>query len=190
MGGMSAAIPVKDNAAKNEAAMKNVEKDKIREVTAGHDGTWVAHPALVQVARDVFDKYMPTPNQIDAAAGLVGASVTQEDLLQLPTNIPANQAVTSEGLQRGIAIVLAYTEAWLRGVGCIPLHNAMEDAATAEISRAQIWQWRVNGVSTQDDGQLITSARITDIVDREVNRQSSVRKSKWLLAGRLVCGMY
>jgi malate synthase len=186
MGGMSAAIPVKNDPAKNEAAMKNVEKDKIREVMAGHDGTWVAHPALVKVARDVFDKYMTTPNQINSAKGLVGASVTQSDLLQLPTDIPANKAVTSQGLQKGVAIVLAYTEAWLRGVGCIPLNNAMEDAATAEISRAQIWQWRVNGVSTQDDGQLITADRISEIVDREVNRQAADGKGKWLLAGRLV----
>lgn len=186
MGGMSAAIPVKNDPAKNEAAMKSVEKDKIREVTAGHDGTWVAHPALVKVARDVFDEYMKTPNQIDSAKGLVGASVTQGDLLQLPTNIPAGKAVTSQGLQKGVSIVLAYTEAWLRGVGCIPLNNAMEDAATAEISRAQIWQWRVNGVSTQDDGQLITADRITDIVDHEVNRQSQNGAGRWLLAGRLV----
>jgi malate synthase len=105
----------------------------------------------------------------------------------LPTDIPTIESVTSDGLQRGVAIVLAYTEAWLRGVGCIPLHNAMEDAATAEISRAQIWQWRVNGVSTQDNGQIVTSYRISDLVAHEVNRQcGGMSNGKWKLAGRLV----
>jgi malate synthase len=141
----------------------------------------------VTVARQVFDKHMPTPNQISTAPGLAGSRITEADLLQLPTDIPPSESVTSDGLQRGVAIVLAYTEAWLRGVGCIPLHNAMEDAATAEISRAQIWQWRVNGVPTQDDGQIVTSNRISDLVAHEVNRQcGGTSKGKWKLAGRLV----
>lgn len=188
MGGMSAAIPVKNDPAANTEAMKRVEQDKVREVLAGHDGTWVAHPALVTVAKQVFDKHMANPNQIDTAAGIAGSHITESDLLQLPTDIPSSEAVTSDGLQRGVAIVLAYTEAWLRGVGCIPLHNAMEDAATAEISRAQIWQWRVNGVSTQDDGQIVTGYRISNLVEHEVKRQcEGMNKGKWKLAGRLVC---
>ena len=158
---------------------------------AGHDGTWVAHPALVKVAKDVFDQHMETPNQINSQPGTVGASVTEADLLKLPeeSSLPAGQAITSAGLSRGINIVLAYTEAWLRGIGCIPLHNAMEDAATAEISRAQIWQWRHHGVQTQDDRQKITAERIFSLVDQEVNKQcggASGNKGQWRLAGKLV----
>jgi malate synthase len=159
MGGMSASIPIKNDPERNAAAMKKVEEDKLREMEAGHDGSWVAHPALVALAKNVFDQKMKTPNQIQSKPGLGGASVTEADLLRLP-KIPDGEAVTSAGLKHGVGIVLAYTEAWLRGVGCIPLHNAMEDAATAEISRAQIWQWRHQKVQTQDDGQTITAARI------------------------------
>jgi malate synthase len=188
MGGMSAAIPIKNDPQGNAAAMKSVELDKLREVMAGHDGTWVAHPDLVTVARKVFDQHMRTPNQITSKPGLVGSSISEADLLRLPS-IPHGQAITSSGLEKGIAIVLAYTEAWLRGVGCIPLHNAMEDAATAEISRAQIWQWRFQGVATQDNGQVISAERIAAIVQREVNRQcggATASKGKFRLAGNLV----
>lgn len=159
MGGMSASIPIKNNPAANEESMKKVEADKLREVLAGHDGTWVAHPALVVVARDIFDAHMRTPNQIESSPGLEGAKVTEADLLELPV-IPTKDAITSTGLRKGVAIVLAYTEAWLRGVGCIPLNGAMEDAATAEISRAQIWQWKYHKLRTQDDGKPINSRRI------------------------------
>jgi len=189
MGGMSASIPIRNDEAANAAAMKKVEDDKLREVQAGHDGTWVAHPALVKVAKDVFDEYMKVPNQIESNPGYVGVHVTEEDLLRLP-NIPSEEAITSSHLGHGIGIVLAYTEAWLRGVGCIPLHNAMEDAATAEISRAQIWQWRVHGVSTKDDGQLITAQRISGLVQEQVaarrKKSVSANGNKWLLAGKLV----
>jgi malate synthase len=187
MGGMSASIPIKDDPAQNDAAMKKVEDDKLREVMAGHDGSWVAHPALVTLAKNVFDQHMKTPNQISLKPGHVGASVTESDLLRLPV-IPRGEAITSAGLDKGVGIVLAYTEAWLRGVGCIPLHNAMEDAATAEISRAQIWQWRHQGVSTQDDGQIISAQRIGDLVNAEVTRKcgTDANKGKWRLAGMLV----
>ena len=191
MGGMSAAIPIKNDPAANEIAMNNVQADKLREVRAGHDGTWVAHPALVPLARRVFDQNMTGPNQINTHPGLAGASVTEQDLLRLPVIIPANKAITSKFLVHGIGIVLAYTEAWLRGVGCIPLHNAMEDAATAEISRAQIWQWRTQGVVTADDGQVITCQRVADLVHREVERRcregaATTTGNKWRLAGQLV----
>lgn len=187
MGGMSAAIPIKNDPAANTAAMAKVEDDKIREVKAGHDGTWVAHPALVTVAKRVFDQHMRTPNQITSAPCHVGASITESDLLRLP-EIPRGTAITSQGLAHGVGIVVAYTEAWLRGVGCIPLHNAMEDAATAEISRAQIWQWRNLNVSTQDDGRLITADRIADLVRQEVatRTNTTTASGKWLLAGKLV----
>jgi malate synthase len=187
MGGMSASIPIKNDPARNDAAMKKVEDDKVREVLAGHDGSWVAHPALVTVAKNIFDKHMKTPNQVTTKPGFVGASVTEADLLKLPS-IPHGEAITSAGLKKGVNIVLAYTEAWLRGIGCIPLHNAMEDAATAEISRAQIWQWRHHKVATQDDGETITAERIFTLVDEEVMQQcgGDPSKGKWMLAGKLV----
>uniref|UniRef100_A0A6U6C356 Malate synthase n=1 Tax=Odontella aurita TaxID=265563 RepID=A0A6U6C356_9STRA len=188
MGGMSAAIPIKNDPVANAEAMRRIEQDKVREVKAGHDGTWVAHPALVELARAVFDNHMPTPNQIDTNPGLEGQRVTEADLLELPV-IPKGEAITSECLRKGIAIVLAYTEAWLRGIGCIPLNNAMEDAATAEISRAQIWQWKYHGVHTQDDGFPITSARIAEIVREEMERKCGgpgQSMGKWRLAGKLV----
>ena len=122
MGGMSAAIPIKNDPKANNEAMERIKKDKLREVTAGHDGSWVAHPALVQLAKDVFDAHMPTPNQIELKPGLAGKSVTEHDLLQLP-KIAYGEAITSAGLKKGVAIVIAYTEAWLRGIGCIPLSN-------------------------------------------------------------------
>jgi malate synthase len=186
MGGMSAAIPIKNDPVANDAAMAKVEADKIREVQAGHDGTWVAHPALVSVAKNVFDQYMPAANQIHSASCIAGASISESDLLQLP-QIARGVAITSAGLAHGIGIVLAYTEAWLRGVGCIPLHNAMEDAATAEISRAQIWQWRHLSVSTEDDNQLITADRIAALIQEEILvQQQRNENGQWLLAGKLV----
>mmetsp|Transcript_13918 Transcript_13918/g.19048 ORF Transcript_13918/g.19048 Transcript_13918/m.19048 type:complete len:577 (-) Transcript_13918:350-2080(-) len=187
MGGMSAMIPIKGDVKRNKEAMRGIEQDKVREVLAGHDGTWVAHPALVKVARAVFDNHMPTPNQIDTNPGLEGANVTESDLLELPSTIPREEAITSKGLTKGVSIVLAYTEAWLRGIGCIPLNNAMEDAATAEISRAQIWQWRCHGVKTQDDGVQVTAERIRGIVTEEVKHQvGRGNRGKWHLAGKLV----
>ena len=162
MGGMSAAIPIKNDERRNAAAIKKVVEDKVREVVSGHDGTWVAHPALVSCARNIFDKHMTTPNQIKTNPGMAGASVTEADLLQLP-NISGGDAITSEGLKKGVNIVLHYSEAWLRGIGCIPLNGAMEDAATAEISRAQIWQWRHHRVRTEDDGKTITAERISKL---------------------------
>lgn len=193
MGGMSASIPIKNDPVRNDAAMKKVEDDKLREVSAGHDGTWVAHPALVTVAKNVFTDYFQKNhilhNQINNSAGTtVGGAVTQDDLMELPT-IPYGQAITSAGLQRGISIVLQYTEAWLRGVGCIPLHNAMEDAATAEISRAQIWQWIQHNVQTQDDETYITKERVSRLVQDEVNHQCGgihAAKGRFRLAGNIV----
>jgi len=184
MGGMSAAIPIKNNPKANAEAMAKIEQDKLREVTAGHDGSWVAHPALVNLAKNVFDAHMQTPNQIDLAPGYIGQTVSEEDLLLLP-KIPFGKAITSAGLRKGVAIVMAYTEAWLRGVGCIPLSNHMEDAATAEISRVQIWQWRYHNVSTQDDGVAVSAARIHKIVQEEVQRNLS-KGGRWRLAGELV----
>ncbi len=184
MGGMSAAIPIKNDPKANAEAMSKIEKDKLREVTAGHDGSWVAHPALVNLAKKVFDAHMQTPNQINLSPGYIGEAVNEEDLLRLPI-IPVGKAITSNGLKKGVAIVLSYTEAWLRGIGCIPLSNHMEDAATAEISRVQIWNWRFHGVSTQDDGIIVSAERIKKLVQEEVERNLS-KGGRWRLAGKLV----
>ena len=148
MGGMAATIPIKNDVGANTRAMESVKADKVREVMAGCDGTWVAHPALVKIAKDIFDKHMRSPNQIDRALDPEGENITENDLLELP-KIEFGKAITSQHLVTGVKIVLAYTEAWLRGVGCIPLDHKMEDAATAEISRAQLWVWAKRNVKTQ-----------------------------------------
>eukprot|EP00004_Rigifila_ramosa_P020766 TRINITY_DN542_c0_g1_i2.p2 TRINITY_DN542_c0_g1~~TRINITY_DN542_c0_g1_i2.p2 ORF type:complete len:567 (+),score=160.88 TRINITY_DN542_c0_g1_i2:53-1753(+) len=147
MGGMAAIIPIKEDAAKNAAAMDKVRADKLREVKAGHDGTWVAHPALVGIAKAVFDEHMRTPNQIHVLPG--GAKPTAAQLLQVPKG-----TITREGLKENISVAVAYVEAWLRGVGCVPLNNLMEDAATAEIARVQVWQWVRHGARLADGGAV------------------------------------
>ncbi len=138
MGGMAAQIPIKDDPEANDAATKKVEADKLREVRAGHDGTWVAHPGLVRVAKDVFDEHMPGPNQLDRSRDEV--KVTRDDLLRLPEG-----DVTEKGIRQNVNVGILYLEAWLGGSGAVPLYNLMEDAATAEISRTQLWQWLHHG---------------------------------------------
>lgn len=133
MGGMAAHIPIKDDPRANDAAMDSVRADKLREVRAGHDGTWVAHPALAAIANDVFDRHMPTPNQLFVRRPDV--AVSRNDLLNM--NVPGR--VSADGVRRNIAIGLGYMEAWLRGIGCVPINHLMEDAATAEVSRSQLW---------------------------------------------------
>lgn len=130
---MAAQIPIKDNAQANAAAMDGVKADKLREARAGHDGTWVAHPALAKIASDIFNEYMPTPNQIFLRREDV--KVTAQDLLNM--NMPGQ--VTEEGIRKNLDIGLGYMEGWLRGVGCVPLNHLMEDAATAEVSRSQVY---------------------------------------------------
>jgi len=138
MGGMAAQIPIKGDAAANDAALAKVRADKLREVQAGHDGTWVAHPALVPVAQQIFDQYMPTPNQLDVLRKDV--QVTHEQLLAAP-----NGTISRAGFDNNVEVCLRYTAAWLDGLGCVPIHHLMEDAATAEIARAQLWQWLHHG---------------------------------------------
>ncbi len=154
MGGMAAQIPIRNDAEANAAAMERVRKDKIREVTAGHDGTWVAHPGLVPIAMAVFDEHMPQENQI-ALPPRLATQVNASDLLEIPTG-----KITEEGFTRNIEISLLYLESWLRGIGCVPIFNLMEDAATAEISRAQLWQWNRYGSKTED-GSIIDTPRIS-----------------------------
>ena len=165
MGGMSAFIPIKSDAEANERALKQVRADKEREATDGHDGTWVAHPGLVPVALEVFDRIMPGANQIDKQ--LPGYTVMAADLLQVPTG-----AITEAGLRQNVAVGLGYVEAWLRGIGCVPLFNLMEDAATAEISRAQLWQW-VHHHATLADGRPVTEALVNGAIEQELSETRS-----------------
>ena len=144
MGGMSALIPIKNDArSEREARWPQVRADKEREASDGHDGTWVAHPGLVPVAMEVFDRLMPGANQIDRK--LDGYAATADDLLRVPEG-----SITEAGLRQNVAVGLGYVEAWLRGIGCVPLFHLMEDAATAEISRAQLWQWVHHGAVLAD----------------------------------------
>jgi malate synthase A len=162
MGGMAAQIPIKDNPEANEAALAKVRADKLREVTDGHDGTWVAHPGLVPIARAIFDQHMKTPNQIHRKREDV--NVTARDLLKVPEG-----ARTEAGLRHNIRVSVQYLEAWLRGQGCVPLYNLMEDAATVEISRSIAWQWIHHGV-TLDDGKPLTVERFRTVLAEEMDR--------------------
>jgi malate synthase len=162
MGGMAAQIPIKDDASRNEAAMSKVRADKLREVRNGHDGTWVAHPALVALAREVFDANMTGTNQLDKRRDEV--NVQKEDLLAIP------EGTRSEtGLRHNIRVGVQYIEAWLRGQGCVPIYNLMEDAATAEISRAQVWQW-IRHQAPLEDGSVVSASRFHSIVEEEMLR--------------------
>jgi len=134
MGGMAAQIPIKNDLKANNAAIEKVRQDKLREVHNGHDGTWVAHPGLVPVAMEVFDEHMPQPNQINNLRRDV--HVEAKDLVQTPTG-----TITEEGIRTNINVGILYVESWLRGIGAAAIYNLMEDAATAEISRSQLWQW-------------------------------------------------
>ncbi len=161
MGGMAAQIPIKDDAAANEAALEKVRADKLREVRAGHDGTWVAHPGLVPVAKDIFDTHMPGPNQLGVKRDDV--NIGRDDLLCVPEGTR-----TDAGLRHNVRVGIQYIESWLRGSGCVPIYNLMEDAATAEISRAQVWQWLHHKASV--DGKPFTADAFGRIVDEEMQR--------------------
>jgi malate synthase len=163
MGGMAAQIPIKNDLEANEIAMKKVRADKLREVTAGHDGTWVAHPDLIQIALEVFDKHMPNANQMHVLRKDV--SITQKDLL----NVKFKGNITEHGIRDNIQIGLAYMESWLRGVGCVPIHHLMEDCATYEISRSQLWQWAHHQVTTSE-GIKVTGDYCLKILDEEVQK--------------------
>ncbi|MGH8244892.1 MAG: malate synthase A, partial [Gammaproteobacteria bacterium] len=148
MGGMAAQIPIKNDPAANEAAIEKVRQDKLREVRAGHDGTWVAHPGLVPIAKGIFDESMKTPNQISQMRPEV--SISAKDLLAVPAG-----DITEDGLRLNADVGIQYLESWLRGTGCVPIYNLMEDAATAEISRSQVWQW-VRHRARLKDGRVVT----------------------------------
>ena len=159
MGGMAAQIPIKNDAKANDEAMGRVHADKKREADDGHDGTWVAHPGMVGIAKQEFDAVMKEANQI--ARKRQDVHVSASDLIQVPTG-PKTEA----GLRQNVAVGIGYVEGWLRGIGCVPLFNLMEDAATAEISRAQVWQW-VRHNQKLDDGRAITKELVRGIVREE-----------------------
>jgi malate synthase len=162
IGGMAAQIPIKNDPQASEAALAKVRADKEREVGDGHDGTWVAHPGLVALARECFAAKMSGPNQLHVKRDDV--NVTAEDLLELP---PGTR--TEDGLRLNIRVGVQYLESWLRGVGCVPLYHLMEDAATAEISRAQVWQWREHQASLED-GRRVTPELIEKTAKEEMER--------------------
>jgi len=162
MGGMAAQIPIKSDPAANEAALAKVLADKEREAGDGHDGTWVAHPGLVPVALTAFNKHMPQANQISRQREDV--KVTAAELLSVPTG-----SITEEGLRANLRVGIQYLEAWLGGNGCVPLYQLMEDAATAEISRSQIWQWLRHGAALAD-GRKATRQLYDEILPQELAR--------------------
>ncbi|MEM7153334.1 MAG: malate synthase A [Myxococcota bacterium] len=176
MGGMAAQIPIKNDEKANEAAFDKVRTDKQREVQAGHDGTWVAHPGLIPTAREIFNTHMPKPNQIDKARDDVQADAAA--LVAVPQGTR-----TVAGLRHNVRVGIQYVEAWLGGNGCVPLYNLMEDAATAEISRSQVWQWIKHG-ATLDDGQAVTAERLTTIIDEELKTIEAEVGSERFAAGR------
>jgi malate synthase len=182
MGGMSAFIPIKSDPVANERALAQVRADKEREATDGHDGTWVAHPGLVPVALEVFDRVMPQANQISKQ--LPDFHVTAEDLLRVPEG-----TISEAGVRQNVAVGLGYVEAWLRGIGCVPLFNLMEDAATAEISRAQLWQW-VHHHAVMEDGLPVTVEMVDAVIADELAQAktsvSAERYSAYVQAAELM----
>jgi malate synthase len=166
MGGMAAQIPIKGDPAANNAALEKVRLDKLREVRAGHDGTWVAHPGLIPVAKEVFDSCMPTPNQIHVKRE--DSRISARDLLTVP-----NGEITENGLRLNIDVGIQYLESWLLGLGCVPIYNLMEDAATAEISRTQVWQWLHHGAHL-NDGRKITPELIRETIASQLQNIRSL----------------
>jgi malate synthase len=162
MGGMAAQIPIKDDPAANQQALDKVRADKEREVSDGHDGTWVAHPGLVGIAKEIFDARMPAPNQVGRR--LPDLNIAAADLLAVPQG-----TITAEGLRVNVAVGVRYLESWLRGNGCVPIFNLMEDAATAEISRAQIWQWIRHPGGRLADGQKIAAPLVREVLGCELS---------------------
>jgi len=179
MGGMAAQIPIKDDQKANDAAMAKVTADKLREVRAGHDGTWVAHPALAKIASDIFNEHMPTPNQMHIRREDV--TISANDLLNM--NVPGK--VTEAGIRQNLDIGLSYMEAWIRGVGCVPINYLMEDAATAEVSRSQLWQWTRHGVKTAE-GKTVTKDYALKLLKEQTEKlnQKAPKGNKFHVAAK------
>src|SRR5436190_573620 len=169
MGGMAAQIPIKNDPAANEAALEKVRADKLREVTDGCDGTWVAHPGLVPIAKAVFDEHMPRPNQYEKQRPDV--IVDAQDLLDFRPEGP----ITEAGLRNNISVGIQYLGAWLAGNGCVPVFNLMEDAATAEISRSQIWQWMRSTKGELQDGRKVTQELFRRLLAEELAKVKAMQ---------------
>src|SRR5689334_1211738 len=187
LGGMAAQIPIKRDAALNAQALEKVRQDKLREVQQGHDGTWVAHPALVAVAREVFDAHMPGKNQI--ARRRDDVRVTAADLLTTPAG-----DITADGLRTNLSVALQYLASWLGGMGCVPISDLMEDAATAEISRAQVWQWVRHGARLRD-GALVSATKVQQTLSELVAAlpervgATGAAADRFSLAGRILADL-
>jgi malate synthase len=163
MGGMAPQIPIKNDPKANDEALAKVRADKEREAGDGHDGTWVAHPGLVPVAMEVFNRLMPTPNQLGKT--LADVQVSAADLVQIPQG-----TITEAGLRNNVSVSIQYVASWLGGLGCVPINNLMEDAATAEISRAQIWQWIKHPAGKLDDGRKVTAELFRAVTREELDK--------------------
>jgi malate synthase len=174
MGGMAAQIPIKDNPAAHEMAMKKVYADKVREAEAGHDGTWVAHPALIPIAKEVFDQIMPESNQINKPISKI--NISESDLISRAGL--ASKGISLAGIRDNIRVSLQYMEAWLSGLGCVPINNLMEDAATAEISRSQLWQWIHHRIRVVDTGKFLNVEWVIEIIEEELKILSEAKKEK------------
>ncbi len=173
VGGMAAQIPIKNDPVANERAFEKVRADKLREAGDGHDGTWVAHPGLVMVAKNIFDQAMPSPNQIEKLREDVHLAAA--DLLRIPEG-----TITEAGLRTNVSVGVQYLEAWLNGLGCVPLYNLMEDAATAEISRTQLWQWVHNPKGMLDDGRKVTTDLFRKTLMEELEKiRGEVGPNRW-----------
>jgi malate synthase len=178
MGGMAAQIPIKNDEKANQEAFVKVRADKEREANDGHDGTWVAHPGLVAVALEAFDKVMKTPNQIDRKREDI--RITAQDILQFGPEEP----ITEGGLRTNVSVGIQYLEAWLGGSGAVPIFNLMEDAATAEISRAQVWQWIRNQKGVLSDGRKVTKELFHEIMKSELSKIRTATGDKRFNGGR------
>jgi malate synthase len=183
MGGMAAQIPIKSDPEANARALEKVRQDKLREVNAGHDGTWVAHPGLVPVAREIFDRFMPQPNQIGIARN--APEVKGADLLTVPEG-----DITEAGIRLNIDVGIRYLASWMNGNGCVPIYGLMEDAATAEISRAQLWQWARHGARTKEGG-TVSGASVNAAIAGELEKmrrefgEAAFEAGRFEAAGRL-----
>ena len=182
MGGMAAQIPIKNDPAANEAAMAKVRADKEREASDGCDGTWVAHPGLVPIAKEVFDRHMPAPNQYGKQRPDV--QVSAQDLLNFQPETP----ITEAGLRNNVQVGIQYIGAWLAGNGCVPIFNLMEDAATAEISRSQVWQWIRSPKGVLDDGRKVTKELFCEILADELRKTPSIVGADAYASGRYAQG--
>jgi malate synthase len=172
IGGMAAQIPIKNNEEANQVAFEKVKNDKIREVKNGHDGTWVAHPGLVDLAMDVFNKFMPTKNQIHIKRNEL--NITEEQLLELPKG-----TITENGIRKNFNVGILYVESWLMGTGAAALYNLMEDAATAEISRTQLWLWLKKNAALENN-ELISKTLYEKIIKEELeNIKEYVREKRY-----------